>query len=78
MKRLFRKWLKRQVLTAQTMPKQLAFEWIYNSPITTWKDKLYCLRNSCNPKEDYNWLNGNDSSIPTETEQERVEKLLSL
>jgi len=56
MKRLFRKWLKRQVLTAQAMPKQLAFEWIYNSPITTWKDKLYCLQNSCNPKEDYNWL----------------------
>lgn len=56
-KRLLRKWLRRQIIKAYTMPKQIAFEWIYYSPISTWRDKLFCLRNSMGGVEkDYDWL----------------------
>lgn len=57
MKRLFRKWLKRQIIKAQSDLKQDAFEWIYNSPLFTWKDKLNCIKYDRNfYRETYDWL----------------------
>jgi len=67
MKRLFRKWLKRQIVKAHAMPEQQIFEWIYGSPIATWKNKLLCIR--CHPdrwREVYSFLNS-DSSSSNET-----------
>lgn len=46
-KPLFRKWLKRKI--AKTIHcKQLSnakqkFEWIYNSPLSTWRNKLLAI-----------------------------------
>lgn len=64
MKRLLRKWLKRQVIKRTHVPIEPAFfEWIYDSPISTWKDILFCLKHVKyydEAKYVYDWLS-NDS-----------------
>jgi len=62
-KRLFKKWLKRQVMKV-TNDWDKTFEWIYGSPISTWRDKLFCIRHNSSidiPKRAYKWLSGNMS-----------------
>lgn len=60
MKCLFRKWLKRKLVKIAIEQKipipQYAFEWIYNSPMHTWKDKLLIVRASGVSAVDYSWL----------------------
>lgn len=63
MKKILRKWLKRQIIKAHAMPEQLAYEWIYNSPLSTWRDKLFCMRMYPNRwKEVYSFLSNASNS----------------
>lgn len=67
MKKLLRKWLKRQIIKKATgMPEQQIFEWIYDSPLPTWRDKLFCLKYANDrAKYAYTFLT-NDSSSSSE------------
>lgn len=57
MKRLFRKWLKRQIIRMHTPFEQQVFEWIYDSSISTWKDRLLCVKEAPDTYKDaYGWL----------------------
>lgn len=57
MKRLLRKWLKRRVVELHNPFEQQIFEWIYESSIFTWKDKLFCAQNCPDFYEQtYDWL----------------------
>lgn len=67
MKRLLRKWLKRQIIKAYGDIDQQTFDWIYNGPISTWKDKLFCIKNArcgCQYfiayKDIYDWMLGRE------------------
>jgi len=64
MKRLFRKWLKRRILCISPEYRQEIFEWIYNSPISTWKERLFCVRVSLDfYKKYYDWLISKSKSV---------------
>lgn len=61
LKRILCKWLKRRIMSIESCTQltviKREFEWVYNSPLHTWRDKLYCIR--CKPffeKEFYDWL----------------------
>lgn len=60
MKKLFRKWLKRKLVKIAIEKKgpipTHAFEWIYNSPMHTWRDKLLIVRAGGLLDIDYAWL----------------------
>lgn len=45
LKPLLRKWLKKRVMNVglHVNKTRKAYNWIYNSPLTTWRDKLYVL-----------------------------------
>lgn len=68
MKRLFRKWLKRRLVKIaiekrSSIPTH-AFEWIYNSSMRTWRDKLLIVRAFGGPdfyEERYCWLNSDNT-----------------
>lgn len=65
MKKLLRKWLKRQIIKAHANSVHETFEWIYNSPMSTWRDRLFCVRNQPyfgNSKRYYDWLTSNSIS----------------
>ena len=70
MKRLFKKWLKRQLVKIAIDTKRPIqtglFDWIYSSPIHTWRDKLLIVK-SCNDfcGEYYCWLH-KDTSCSTD------------
>lgn len=62
MKRLLRKWLKRKLIKIEIKHKNSRatnhFEWIYDSPIQTWRDKLLIVKayeDLCD--KHYEWLN---------------------
>lgn len=66
MKRLLRKWLKRKLIKIEIKYKRYHatsnFEWIYNSPIHTWRDKLLIVKAHDDLFEmHYSWLN-NDTT----------------
>lgn len=58
-KRLLRKWLRRKVIQYTSAFWSGTFDWIYDSPLSTWRDKLMCLRtNPDDAKLAYRWLIG--------------------
>jgi len=62
MKRFLKKWLKRRLIKIAIETKKPIsthlFEWIYNSPIYTWRDKLLIARIANDLWEEYYcWLN---------------------
>lgn len=68
MKRLFRKWLKRRLVKIAIEKRSsiptYAFEWIYNSPMHTWRDKLLIVRAFGDLdfyEERYRWLNSDNT-----------------
>ena len=69
MKRLFKKWLKRQLVKIAIDKKHPIqtdlFDWIYGSPIHTWKDKLLIVK-ACDDfwEKYYCWLS-NDTTCST-------------
>jgi len=57
MKKILRKWLKRRIIKLHNPLGQQIFKWIYGSPVTTWKDKLLCVKYDPDLyKETYDWL----------------------
>ena len=69
MKHLLKKWLIRKLIkiaidTKQPIQTEL-FDWIYSSPIHTWRDKLLIVR-ACDDftKEYYRWLS-NETTFST-------------
>lgn len=54
-KKVLRKWLKKKVYTRNVLLTHniARFEWVYNSPIQEWKDRIWVLNNSpsCSVRE---------------------------
>ena len=45
-KKALRKWLKKKVYNSnQTLSKNIAhFEWVYNSPLYQWRDRIWIIK----------------------------------
>lgn len=47
-KKVLRKWLKKKVYTKNNLLKHniARFEWVYNSPLHEWRDRIWVLVNN--------------------------------
>lgn len=73
MKRLLRKWLKRQILKACSRQSQRMFEWIYGSHISTWNDRLFCIKKARDlyaAQILYEWLTSDAELVNKEDEDD--------
>lgn len=64
LKRLRRRWLRKQVAEMEIYDDDRLFNWIYNAPYTQWNLRLWCARNArCKDCYDdvFSWVTERDA-----------------